>query len=792
MTYANFPFEGKMPPNPAGDQNSDLIDIERLLRMGMRQVRVVAVCAVIGLLLGVLYLQTTPPTYTAVARVLIDEGLTRLTEETSTIPLTMQTDGAVLSQIEILTSARLAGSVVDKLRLTQNQSFMNPPSSLVGRAMGSVRGMIGYLRSSDAPAANADLDAETLAAMQAVGDRQYAIGLLQKGIEAQRIGRTFVIAVAYNSHDSALAAEITNAYAEAYLSHQLDASFEASERATVWLSARIDELRGSSQRAAVEVERYRAEHGLVRSEGQLLTEQQLSELTAQLITAQADTAKSSAVYQQYKAIVDAGSSEAVGNASITSGQLPTSTIATLKERYLNVTRREQEISANFGEDHQQAVALRREQGELTRTIFAEIQQMAESYRNDFEVAQAREAALRRTIADARGESAEANQQGVVLRELEQQASALSSLYQTFLTRYEETQQQQSFPIAKVRLISDAVEPNAATSPRTSMVLGISLILGGMLGAAFGALNEFNERFFRTGEDVRDQLGMKFLGYLPLIGKGEAKKATAPLVEQPPGDPTAKSKAIQQRRARMRVAIDAPGSMFAETLRNAKIASDIVLQGANSRVIGVVSVLPTEGKSTVAANLAELLAASGTRTLLIDADLRNPGLTRTLGIRADSGIMEAVVDPQNWRAHLKHNRQTKLAILPAVLRGQFSHTSELLSSPGMRKLIEQAKEHFDHIVVDLPPLGPVVDAKAFEPSADGFVVVVEWGRTPRAMVRSTLAGEPRIANKVLGVVLNKVNLAALPRYGAFGSSEHLLRRYSSYYLDETETREKEDS
>ncbi|TGV81796.1 adenylyl-sulfate kinase, partial [Mesorhizobium sp. M2D.F.Ca.ET.145.01.1.1] len=105
----------------------------------------------------------------------------------------------------------------------------------------------------------------------------------------------------------------------------------------------------------------------------------------------------------------------------------------------------------------------------------------------------------------------------------------------------------------------------------------------------------------------------------------------------------------ERRARMRVRIDAPASMFSETLRSAKIAFDVVMEGQGSRVIGVISVLPGEGKSTVAANLAGLLAANGARTLLIDGDLRNPGLSRSLGMEAEQGLMEAVVSGQTWQS-----------------------------------------------------------------------------------------------------------------------------------------------
>lgn len=233
---------------------------------------------------------------------------------------------------------------------------------------------------------------------------------------------------------------------------------------------------------------------------------------------------------------------------------------------------------------------------------------------------------------------------------------------------------------------------------------------------------------------------------------------------------------------MRVTVDAPASLFAETLRNTRIAGDVVLQDVPCKVIGIVSMLPGEGKSMVAANLAGLLAGNGARTLLIDADLRNPGLSRSLGIVTERGLVEAVVDGQGWQSAIKVDRQTKLAIVPAAWRARFSHTSELLSSPGMRRFVEDAKSTFEYIVVDLPPLGPVVDAKAFAPLVDGFVLVAEWGATPRPLVRSVLAAEPQIASKMLGLVLNKVDLKRLPHYGAYGGSEQFLDRYSSYYFD----------
>ncbi|MDX8526589.1 polysaccharide biosynthesis tyrosine autokinase [Mesorhizobium sp. MSK_1335] len=791
MNYANFPLDKRMPlPGADQEKGEDFIDVERLLGMAARQAKVVAVCAIIGLFLGVIYLQTTPKQYLSVASVLIDEGMNKVMDDISAASVTQQTDATILSQIEILNSARLASEVVDKLKLDQNQDFMNPPQSALAKGIGFLRGIVGYFRGSaadDLPGIQ-NVDAATREAMIKTATHDYAVLTLQTGLLADRVSRSNVIGIGYQATNPALATAITKAYADAYLADQLNASFDATERAALWLQGRLTELRESSQAASLAVEKFRAEHGLsANSDGQLLSDKQLADLNAQLIVAQADTARASARYQQYKAIVDSGSESAFNDSAIAADQPSSSVIIALKTRYLAIAKRLQDVEANFGKDHPQAVALTKEKADVSAQIFGQLKQITESYRNDFEVAQARETALRDKISTAAGKSSIDNQSQVKLKELDQQAQALTTLYQTFLSRYEEASQQQSFPVGKVRIISDATMPLAASSPRTLRVLALSLVLGLMLGAGFGGLNEFNERFFRTGEDIRDRAGLKFLGYLPTIGGGKARDAKA---DDLPVDGKVASLSAAEKRARMRVSIDAPASMFAETLRNAKIAFDVVMEDRNCRVIGVISVLPGEGKSTVAANLAGLLAVNGAKTLLIDGDLRNPGLSRSLGMEAEQGLMEAVVNGQTWQSVGKVDRQTKLAIIPAVLRGQFSHTSELLGSAGMRRFIENAKETFEYIIVDLPPLGPVVDAKAFAPLVDGFVLVTEWGRTPRAMVRSMLESEPYIANKITGAVLNKVDLKKLAKYGSLGGSERFFDRYSSYYLDKSESRAKQ--
>jgi succinoglycan biosynthesis transport protein ExoP len=235
----------------------------------------------------------------------------------------------------------------------------------------------------------------------------------------------------------------------------------------------------------------------------------------------------------------------------------------------------------------------------------------------------------------------------------------------------------------------------------------------------------------------------------------------------------------------RYSIDHPLSSFSETLRSIKVAADVALDNRKPKIIGVISVLPNEGKSTVSKNLASLLAHLGAKTLLIDADLRNPGLTRALAAHANVGILEAIGGDRPLHELLLSEPDSGLFFLPAVTRKRVQHTSEVLSSPGMRGMLTHAGGVFDYIIVDLPPLAPVVDVRAAASMFDAFVFVIEWGRTPRKMVQTMLASDDLVRRKCVGAVFNKVQLGKLNLYENYGSKDFYHGRYSKYYRTDKE-------
>jgi succinoglycan biosynthesis transport protein ExoP len=753
---------GGSGPKSSEPEVEKFIDLDHLVQMFRRQFRIVLLFAAIGLLIGVTNLAFATYYYTAGTSILLDENLNRFGSEISPAPANMEADKKIMSQVAILKSSTLAAKVVDSLHLYDNYAFVDPSPSIAARFKSLLKGTMDLIAGKSGK--GGDFSNEDVR-------RGTAVAVLLDNLRVEQQPQSFVVDLFYTSTDPVLASAIANAYAEAYLSDKFDANFDASQRATVWLRKRLADLKDQSQEASLRVERFRSANNLTATKGALLSEEQLSDMSTQVIMARAQSAKALALYNQYKSIVDAGQQSAVDNAATVSNQDSPSVVTTLRERYHAIEKRAQEIEDKFGSAHPQAISLRSEQNEVGRQIYNELKQMTESYRNQYEVAQSWEASLKDGLLQVTGKTSEDNESLVELKNLERNADAISDLYKTYLTRYQETAQNQSFPITEARVISAAAPPTDASSPKRTLVLAASLLLGALFGMAVGGWREFREVTLRIGEDVSRTLGVKFLGYLPrILPAGE------------PDESTGQSDVIDM----MRFATAAPGSQFSETLRHAKIVADTMLGFQQCKVIGIASVLPGEGKSTVAANLAALLASTKARTLLIDADLRKASLTKLLDISVRNGLSDvlSLQPPQysRWRDIIVVDGQTKLEILPTGGGFQYPNTSDLISGVAMARLLEDARTTFKYVIVDLPPLGPVFDTKAFERLADGFVMVAEWGETPRSLVKTILEAEPQIAAKTLGMILNKADIEKLYSYSSYGSSEYLIARFSSYYRE----------
>ncbi|MGF9692449.1 Wzz/FepE/Etk N-terminal domain-containing protein [Rhizobium sp. 0TCS1.26] len=756
------------------DQDA-FIDLDRLMTAVMRRARLIIICVICSMVLAGVYLLLASPRYTAMTQILIDENLSRYADDEQTSQSAQLIDNRMSSAVEIVKSKALALRVVDDLKLGDNNAFLNPPVSPVGLVKAGVKSVVSLVKPATPPPA--EQDAQN-------GRREKAAAILQQSVTADRVGRSSVIAVALQSPEPQLSAQLAKAYAAAYVSEQLSANFDATEKASGWLQERLNDLNKRSQEAAMAVEQYKISNDLISPRGELLSSQQLADLTSQLIVAQADSATAAARYQQYKAITDQGPTVAVDNAIVSVGGAENSVIQDLRKRYQAAAERERSVLEQFGADHPQARMLATEKNALAQQIFGELQQLTAGFKNEFEVATSREKSLRASIEKVAGRNSDANVSQIQLRELEQRAASLKTLYQSYLDRFEQASQQQSFPIAHARVISNPGVPVSPSSPRKTLTMALSIVLGLFAGGGIATVLELRERGFRLGQDVRSHLGLRFIGYLALIKRaGGQTAATGQTLPQTAVDEGATATDPFIRKL-TRVAVDYPRSAFAETLRNVKLACDQATPNRSCRVIGVVSALPGEGKSVVAANLAVMLGAMNKRTLLLDADSCNRGSSGILGAEPPNGLMEVLRGEAPWTSAITIDAKAKLAILPIASRNQaMPHTSDLLASADMDRLMETVNGRFDYVVVDLAPIVPAIDAKAFAPHVDSYLMVVEWGTTPVKLLQTVLEQETAIAAKTVGVILNKTDMDELPKYADPGAPERFRGQTGSYRSEE---------
>lgn len=362
-----------------------------------------------------------------------------------------------------------------------------------------------------------------------------------------------------------------------------------------------------------------------------------------------------------------------------------------------------------------------------------------------------------------------------LKALAQRAANLETLQQTLSSRYEMVTIEGSYPVTNGRILSEAAVPKKPDLPKLWQSAAIATILGFMVGFVIAILRETRERAFRVGEDVWVDTGKPFLGYMPLFD-------TAALSRQAPRGKSENGKNNGDTDARSVVQSTAPSlfmslldsqSLLADTLRNVQSTVMLAPTDTGAQVIGVSSMVAGEGKTTLAANYANLVAQSGARTLLVDLDLHRSALTRMLQCNQGADLIRILDGTATLDEALKTVSVSGLDFLPCIPEHNPRRSSDALMRQTMTALIESLRHRYDFVVLDLPPLGTIADTKIMLSRIDHIILQCAWGKTPRTLVRDYLRMEPEVARKVLGIVLNKVEMRRLRKFARPGSWETYL-------------------
>ncbi len=735
-----------------------------------RQYSLIVFCLAAMIALTLVHGYTTAPRYTAHAMLLIDTAKMRVLQQQESFMSELPLDTAqVETQLELLKSEGIALAVIKELRLTEDPEFVGAQRGFIGAILDLVsEPFVSDVTSTRETASENDLTRRALSRFQS-----------QRNVK--RVGRTYIIDIDFTSANPGRAAAIANAIADAYIVDQLQAKYQATRRASSWLQDRIVELRDqamAADRAVLEFKEKKNIIGMGGADGRLLSEQQVIDLNSQLSSARAATAETKAKLDRIQEVM----SQDIPDAAVTD-QLHNEIINRLRGQYLDLDRRYNIWAARYGPSHLAAVSLKTQMSELRRSMVDELGRLVESYKSDYEIAKTREEGLEKSLATLVSGAQLTNRDRLGLSELESRAKVYHSIHDSFLQRYMEATQQQSIPMTEARVITSATAPGAPSNAHLLRNIAIASVLGLAFGFGGAALREAIDRVFRTTRQVETILKTNCLAALPVV-KTAGGQDVAPVARRATGD-------VQRAPAVKRVTPDLPRifrhvlheplSSFAEGFRAVKIAADIGAAIKENKVIGLTSSLPNEGKSTASCNFAQLVASSGAKVILVDGDLRNPTLTHKLAPKADLGLLQVLSGKADLGDAIHVDEMSGLHFLPAVIESRLAHSSDILASEAVKQLFDSLRKIYDYVIVDFPPLAPVVDVRATTKFVDSYVFVIEWGRTRINLVQRQLGAAPEIFERLLGVILNKANARVMERYeDYYGRYYYYKKRYYSRY------------
>jgi succinoglycan biosynthesis transport protein ExoP len=722
----------------------DLVVLLRILRI-RKEIIFGTAFAVIALTLIIIFQLT--PLYSATSVVMLDQRRNSV-EDVSAVLSGMPTDQAgVQNQVQILTSRELAGHVIDKLNLKDDPDYSAELRSWSNylKFLSPFSWFGGKTRSD---------------ASEAEEQRNKFIDHFEKRVTVTPIGLSTAIKVTYEAPDAGDAARIANAIADAYVEDQLNAKFEAAQKATGWLADRIQELSKQAQTAQSAVQQYRAANNLTETAtGGSVVDEQMSAISGQLVVARSDLAEKQATYEHVAALQKQG--RAADITQVVSSEL----IGTLRGQEADLARQEADLSSKYGPRNPKMLDIQSQKANLEAKIGEEIDRIVQSVQNEVQIAQAHVASLEGSLSHIEGQSGQQNQLKVKLSALESSAASAKSMYEAFLSKLNQTQDQQGIQTPDARIISRAEVPLYASYPNKLLAMGVAVPAGFLLGLMFAFMMERLDSGFRTSYQVESLLGLPVLATIPEIMPKDNKANEKG------------SKVLNTQHGAADRVIDRPMSSFSEAIRGLQLAITLSNVDVKPKVIAVTSSVPGEGKTTLAVSLARLSARSGLKTVIVDGDLRRPMVATTMGFseKPTAGVVEAVLGTLSLdQCFLKDTRSDAL-ILPCAQKPV--SPSDFLSSHAFANLMENLKKAFDVVIIDSAPVLPVNDTKILGQLVDTMLFVVRWEKTAREGVSNAIRALHDVHAPVAGIALTRADMARF-QYYSYGYQDYYY--YNKYY------------
>jgi succinoglycan biosynthesis transport protein ExoP len=633
------------------------------------------------------------------------------------------------TQYRILKSENLARRVISDLKLDRLAEFNQPPHWWTRHEQAA------SIQPSVAPSENA--------APESAIDNE-VLKKFQDRLDVEPLKRSRLVEVSFESNDRNLAAQVVNTLASTYIQQNLESRWQASQKASEWLSQQLMGMKSKLEKSEDDLQQYARDNGLLfletdKGTSENIVTQRLRQLQEELTKAQADRYEKQSLYLLVQQ----------GDFSSLPGIFNNKLMQDLTEKLAELERERSRLSSIFNPDYPQVKEIQNQIDEAESTLSAERERAAKAIINDYRASVERENMLQQAFKDQQHDADLIAEKSVQYNILKRETDTNKQLYVGLLEKLKETGVSTSMKAANIRVIDPAYPPKKPDSPRIPLNLSLAMLLGLSMGIGAAFLQEHLDNSFKTAGEIERFLQLPALASVPAVaastnGNGHSLYARA------------RHMAGEKYPAAIvpswnRIEGNGQNTALAEAFH--ELRTSVLLSTAKHppKTLLVTSAKGGEGKTTVAANLAVSLAQLGEKVLLIDADLRRPSLHNFFGIPNTSGLVNFLTGNPDWQSLLSHPTPIGLAVLPS---GPIPpNPADLLSSEYMPGLIREAAKEYKFIVLDSPPLLNLADSRILATLVDGVILVVGGGITPRELVHRAYASAVDAGSHVLGATIN---------------------------------------
>ncbi len=715
--------------SPAGSyqRGGDVLSLSGMLAILRRHRTAWLATTLILPLLGIVALHRLTPIYTATGMLIYEPNEYKAQVLQSVLREGPTTEATMASQAELLQSLHIAQKVAERGRLDANPEFnptVRPPSALR-------RWLARVLPFEEPESHGPHLDTGRNGMLLAV----------QAALHARPVRFSRVLEVTFTAQDPVVAAAAVNNAMDVYIKDQYAAKARAVHRATEQLQQRAEALRRETQRHEDGIAAYRARSGLFQGMHAGFDAEQVSHLTEELVRARTELANADARLDAARGRAGAGAQAAIAPS-----------VVQLRAQQEQLAAQAQIRQGRLGASHPEAEGLRRQTETAQRNLAAEIGRVVASIDAERRVARERVATLETNLRTAQQEADRTSRVQIPLNAMQRDADAARAQLQAVLLQIQDTAQKATIETAEAHEISQALPPQRPSWPPTGPMTAGACAAGVFAGLLVVYVLHLTDASINGTEDIRSITGLPCFALLPEVGK----------------------RALGHGRIEDYV-VKRPLTAFAEQIRS--LRAGIWLGAHRPRAIAITAARPGEGKTLLTLSLGRSAQLAGEKVLLIECDLRRPKFARIFGADNDLGLAEVLRGTAVLADAIRTDPLSGLAYIAAGKPG--GDMLSLFLSDTMTRLLHAAREEYDLILLDTPPIQAMSEVRVAAALADAVLLCVRWRRTPRAVVRHALDLLREIHANTIGAVLTRVDARAHVRSGG-ADAEVYHRRYRNYY------------